>query len=58
MRAPRKLTTTLGMTTSTKREFCDFYDHLRATVERAVEEWGFRAVVVRHRESGPVRLGG
>jgi hypothetical protein len=26
------------------------YDRLRATVERAVEEWVFRAVVVRHRD--------
>lgn len=29
---------------------CGVYDGLRATVERAVEEWVFRAVVVRHRD--------
>ncbi|MBE7558693.1 hypothetical protein HS125_07005 [bacterium] len=29
---------------------CGVYDGLRATVERAVEEWVFRGVVVRHRD--------
>jgi hypothetical protein len=29
---------------------CRVYDRLRATVERAVEEWVFRGVVVRHRD--------
>lgn len=29
---------------------CRMYDGLRATVERAVEEWFFRGVVVRHRD--------
>jgi energy-coupling factor transporter ATP-binding protein EcfA2 len=29
---------------------CGVYDGLRATVERAVEEWVFRAVIVRHRD--------
>jgi len=29
---------------------CRVYDNLRATVERAVEEWVFRGVVVRHRD--------
>ena len=29
---------------------CRVYDGLRATVERAVEEWFFRGVVVRHRD--------
>jgi hypothetical protein len=29
---------------------CRVYDGLRATVERAVEEWVFRGVVVRHRD--------
>lgn len=29
---------------------CHVYDGLRATVERAVEEWVFRGVVVRHRD--------
>jgi hypothetical protein len=31
-------------------EICSVYDGLRATVERAVEEWVFRGVVVRHRD--------
>jgi hypothetical protein len=29
---------------------CRVYDGLRATVERAVEEWVFRGIVVRHRD--------
>ncbi len=29
---------------------CRIYDNLRTTVERAVEEWVFRGVVVRHRD--------